>query len=107
MKDKQIITLDLAGIISGAKYRGDFESKLKSILKEVEEKNGKVILFIDEFHLLMGLGKAEGSIDASNLLKPALARVNCRCVEQLPSKSIENMWKRCCFSQKIFSCHCE
>ena len=74
MKDKQIITLDLAGIISGAKYRGDFESKLKSILKEVEEKNGKVILFIDEFHLLMGLGKAEGSIDASNLLKPALAR---------------------------------
>ncbi|EEQ45770.1 heat shock protein 78, mitochondrial precursor [Candida albicans WO-1] len=74
MKDKQIITLDLAGIISGAKYRGDFESKLKSILKEVEEKNGNVILFIDEFHLLMGLGKAEGSIDASNLLKPALAR---------------------------------
>ncbi|KAK6198171.1 putative heat shock protein 78, mitochondrial precursor [Scheffersomyces amazonensis] len=74
MKDKQIITLDLAGIISGAKYRGDFEAKLKSILKEVEEKNGKVILFIDELHLLMGLGKAEGSIDASNLLKPALAR---------------------------------
>ncbi|KAK6465622.1 P-loop containing nucleoside triphosphate hydrolase protein [Scheffersomyces coipomensis] len=74
MKDKQIITLDLAGIISGSKYRGDFESKLKSILKEVEEKQGKVILFIDELHLLMGLGKAEGSIDASNLLKPALAR---------------------------------
>ncbi|KAK6458596.1 heat shock protein 78, mitochondrial [Scheffersomyces xylosifermentans] len=74
MKDKKIITLDLAGIISGAKYRGDFEGKLKAILKEVEEQQGKVILFIDEFHLLMGLGKAEGSIDASNLLKPALAR---------------------------------
>lgn len=74
MKDKHIITLDLAGIISGAKFRGDFESKLKSILKEVEDKHGQVILFIDEFHLLMGLGKAEGSIDASNMIKPALAR---------------------------------
>lgn len=74
MKEKLIITLDLAAIISGAKYRGDFEEKLKKILEEVEEKKGSVILFIDELHLLMGLGKAEGSIDASNLLKPALAR---------------------------------
>lgn len=74
MKDKKIITLDLAAIISGAKFRGDFEEKLKKILQEVEEKQGLIILFIDELHLLMGLGKAEGSIDASNLLKPALAR---------------------------------
>lgn len=74
MKDKQVIVLDLAGIISGSKFRGDFEQKLKEILKEVEDKQGLVVLFIDELHLLMGLGKAEGSIDALNMLKPALAR---------------------------------
>lgn len=74
MKTKRIVTLDLAGIISGSKFRGDFEGKLKQILKEVEEQSGLVILFVDELHLLMGLGKAEGSIDASNMLKPALAR---------------------------------
>ena len=74
LKNKRILSLDMAGLIAGAKYRGEFEERLKKLLKEVSAANGQIILFIDELHTVVGAGKTEGSMDAGNMLKPALAR---------------------------------
>jgi ATP-dependent Clp protease ATP-binding subunit ClpB len=80
LKHKRIINLDIGGMLAGAKYRGEFEDRLKTVLKEIHEKDGEVILFIDELHTLVGAGGVEGAIDASNMLKPALARGDLRCI---------------------------
>ncbi|HZH46010.1 MAG TPA: AAA family ATPase, partial [Roseococcus sp.] len=80
LKDKRVMSLDLGAMVAGAKYRGEFEERLKGMLKEVEEAAGQVILFIDELHTLIGAGKADGAMDASNLLKPALARGELHCI---------------------------
>ncbi len=80
LKEKRIIALDLGSLIAGAKYRGEFEDRLKSVLKEIKEKEGEIILFIDELHTLVGAGGAEGAVDASNMLKPMLARGELRCI---------------------------
>ena len=80
LKQKELIELDMGSLIAGAKYRGEFEERLKAVLKAVEERNGDIILFIDEIHNLVGAGKTEGAMDAANLLKPMLARGELRCI---------------------------
>jgi ATP-dependent Clp protease ATP-binding subunit ClpB len=80
LKNKKLVALDLGALIAGAKYRGEFEDRLKAVLKEVQDSEGEIILFIDELHTVVGAGAAEGSMDASNMLKPMLARGELRCV---------------------------
>ena len=80
IKNKQVVALDLGALVAGTKYRGEFEDRIKAVLKEISEREGEIILFIDELHTLVGAGAAEGAVDASNMLKPALARGELRCV---------------------------
>ncbi len=80
LKGKRVLVLDMAGLLAGAKYRGEFEERLKAVLKEIGQDEGRIILFIDELHTMVGAGKAEGAIDAGNMLKPALARGELHCI---------------------------
>jgi len=80
LKDKRIVALDMGALIAGAKYRGEFEERLKAVLKEIQQSEGQIILFIDELHTVVGAGRAEGAVDASNLLKPMLARGELHCI---------------------------
>ncbi|MCB0626997.1 MAG: AAA family ATPase, partial [Saprospiraceae bacterium] len=80
LKSKKIYTLDIAALIAGAKYKGEFEERLKGVIREVTESNGEIILFIDEIHTLIGAGGGQGAMDAANILKPALARGELRTI---------------------------
>ena len=80
LQDKTVFSLDMGALIAGAKYRGEFEERLKAVLAEVKKSEGKIILFIDELHTIVGAGKTEGSMDAGNLLKPMLARGELHCI---------------------------
>lgn len=94
LKDKEIVSLDIGLLVAGSKYRGEFEERLKSVIKEVEKSEGRIILFVDEIHTIVGAGSAEGSMDASNLLKPALARGELRVIGATTLKEYQKYIER-------------
>ena len=94
LKDKRVAALDLGALIAGTKYRGEFEDRLKALLKEIESSDGRIILFIDELHTLVGAGAAEGAMDASNLLKPALAAGTVRCIGSTTYKEYRQYFEK-------------
>jgi len=94
LKDKEVVALDLGSLLAGSKFRGEFENRIKAVLKEIEAKRGKIILFIDELHTLVGAGGAEGAVDASNMLKPALARGELHCIGATTLKEYQKYIER-------------
>ena len=94
VKEKEILSLDLGLLVAGTKFRGEFEERLKAVMKEVESSVGDIILFIDELHTIVGAGQAEGSMDASNMLKPALARGEIRVIGATTLKEYQNISKK-------------
>ena len=94
LENKVIRILDLGLLLAGAKYRGEFEERLQNVLKEIHKENGKIILFIDEIHTLVGAGKSDGAMDASNMLKPALARGELHCVGATTLDEYKNILKK-------------
>jgi ATP-dependent Clp protease ATP-binding subunit ClpB len=94
LKDRRVVSLDIGSMIAGSKYRGEFEDRLKAVLREVAEAQGQVILFIDELHTIVGAGAAEGAADAANMLKPALARGELRCIGATTLDEYRKTWRR-------------
>jgi ATP-dependent Clp protease ATP-binding subunit ClpC len=94
LQDRQLLAVDMAALVAGTKFRGEFEERLKGLIKEVQESNGKIIIFIDELHTILGAGSAEGSLDASNILKPALARGELRCIGSTTFKEYRKYFEK-------------
>ena len=94
LRDRRVIALDIGALLAGAKYRGEFEERLKAVLKEIADAGGQVILFIDELHTIVGAGAAEGAVDAANLLKPTLARGELRASARRRSTSTASTSRR-------------
>jgi ATP-dependent Clp protease ATP-binding subunit ClpB len=102
LQGKIIYELDLAALVAGAKFRGEFEERLKAVLNKIKESNGEIILFIDELHTIVGAGRADGAMDASNMLKPMLAVVNSIVLAQPHSMNIANISKKTVHLNDVF-----